>query len=172
MNNLIEKKIEYLLSIPENFSKDDVINPVEEWFNHFHKEALWGKSKPKFQFENYVCFHKNYQFKAFSKSYAVYLDDDKFFLVAVQKPVTMLMQTDKMEIEIITEILSDQHQPKEVNQKINTFAKTRLKSNSVDERIFLDAVVNYDPKKSKTYEVNEKLVKKEGNLLDEVASSA
>ena len=112
MNNLIEKKIEYLLSIPENFSKDDVINPVEEWFNHFHKEALWGKSKPKFQFENYVCFHKNYQFKAFSKSYAVYLDDDKFFLVAVQKPVTMLMQTDKMEIEIITEILSDQHQPK------------------------------------------------------------
>ena len=171
MNNLIEKKIEYLLSIPENFSKDDVINPVEEWFNHFHKEALWGKSKPKFQFENYVCFHKNYQFKAFSKSYAVYLDDDKFFLVAVQKPVTMLMQTDKMEIEIITEILSDQHQPKEVNQKINTFAKTRLKSNSVDERIFLDAVVNYDPKKSKTYEVNEKLVKKEGNLLDEVTSS-
>ena len=171
MNNLVKKKIEYLLSIPENFSKDDVINPVEEWFNHFHKEALWGKSKPKFQFENYVCFHKNYQFKAFSKSYAVYLDDDKFFLVAVQKPVTMLMQTDKMEIEIITEILSDQHQPKEVNQKINTFAKTRLKSNSVDERIFLDAVVNYDPKKSKTYEVNEKLVKKEGNLLDEVASS-
>ena len=171
MNNLIKKKIEYLLSIPENFSKDDVINPVEEWFNHFHKEALWGKSKPKFQFENYVCFHKNYQFKAFSKSYAVYLDDDKFFLVAVQKPVTMLMQTDKMEIEIITEILSDQHEPKEVNQKINTFAKTRLKSNSVDERIFLDAVVNYDPKKSKTYEVNEKLVKKEGNLLDEVASS-
>jgi len=171
MNNLIKKKIEYLLSIPENFSKDDVINPVEEWFNHFHKEALWGKSKPKFQFENYVCFHKNYQFKAFSKSYAVYLDDDKFFLVAVQKPVTMLMQTDKMEIEIITEILSDQHQPKEVNQKINTFAKTRLKSNSVDERIFLDAVINYDPKKSKTYEVNEKLFKKEGNLLDEVASS-
>tara|TARA_B100001540_G_scaffold116844_1_gene104738 strand:+ start:551 stop:1225 length:675 start_codon:yes stop_codon:yes gene_type:complete len=171
MNNLIKKKIEYLLSIPENFSKDDVINPVEEWFNHFHKEALWGKSKPKFQFENYVCFHKNYQFKAFSKSYAVYLDDDKFFLVAVQKPVTMLMQTDKMEIEIITEILSDQYQPKEVNQKINTFAKTRLKSNSVDERIFLDAVVNYDPKKSKTYEVNEKLFKKEGNLLDEVASS-
>ncbi len=171
MNNLIKKKIEYLLSIPENFSKDDDINPVEEWFNHFHKEALWGKSKPKFQFENYVCFHKNYQFKAFSKSYAVYLDDDKFFLVAVQKPVTMLMQTDKMEIEIITEILSDQHQPKEVNQKINTFAKTRLKSNSVDERIFLDAVVNYDPKKSKTYEVNEKLFKKEGNLLDEVASS-
>ena len=171
MNNLIEKKIEYLLSIPENFSKDDVINPVEEWFNHFHKEALWGKSKPKFQFENYVCFHKNYQFKAFSKSYAVYLDDDKFFLVAVQKPVTMLMQTDKMEIEIITEILSDQHQPNEVNHKINTFAKTRLKSNSVDERIFLDAVVNYDPKKSKTYEVNDKLFKKEGNLLDEVASS-
>ena len=171
MNNLIEKKIEYLLSIPENFSKDDVVDPVEGWFEHFHKEALWGKSKPKFQFENYVCFHKNYQFKAFSKSYAVYLDEEQFFLVAVQKPVTMLMQTDKMEIEIITEILSDQHEPKEVNQKINTFAKTRLKSNSVDERIFLDAIVNYDPKTSKTYEVNEKLVKKEGNLLDEVASS-
>ena len=171
MNNSIENKIEYLLSIPENFSKDDVVDPVGGWFEHFHKEALWGKSKPKFQFENYVCFHKNYQFKAFSKSYAVYLDEEKFFLVAVQKPVTMLMQTDKMEIEIITEILSDQHQPKEVNQKINTFAKTRLKSNSVDERIFLDAVVNYDPKKSKTYEVNEKLFKKEGNLLDEVASS-
>ena len=171
MNNLTEQKIEYLLSIPENFSKDDVVDPVEEWFNYFHKEALWGKSKPKFQFENYVCFHKNYQFKAFSKSYAVYLDEEKFFLVAVQKPVTMLMQTDKMEIEIITEILSDQHEPKEVNQKINTFAKTRLKSNSVDERIFLDALVNYDPKKSKTYEVNEKLVKKDGNLLDDVASS-
>ena len=171
MNNSIENKIEYLLSIPENFSKDDVVDPVEEWFNYFHKEALWGKSKPKFQFENYVCFHKNYQFKAFSKSYAVYLDEEKFFLVAVQKPVTMLMQTDKMEIEIITEILSDQHEPKEVNQKINTFAKTRLKSNSVDERIFLDALVNYDPKKSKTYEVNEKLVKKDGNLLDDVASS-
>ena len=171
MNNLIEKKIEYLLSIPENFSKDDVVDPVGGWFEHFHKEALWGKSKPKFQFENYVCFHKNYQFKAFSKSYAVYLDEEKFFLVAVQKPVTMLMQTDKMEIEIITEILSDQHEPKEVNQKINTFAKTRLKSNSVDERIFLDALVNYDPKKSKTYEVNEKLVKKDGNLLDDVASS-
>ena len=171
MNNLIQNKKEYLLSIPENFTKDDVVDPVEGWFKHFHKEALWGKSKPKFQFENYVCFHKNYQFKAFSKSYAVYLDDDKFFLVAVQKPVTMLMQTDKMEIEIITEILSDQNQPKEVNQKINTFAKTRLKSNSVDERIFLDALVNYDPKKSKTYEVNEKLVKKDGNLLDDVASS-
>ena len=171
MNNSIENKIEYLLSIPENFSKDDVVDPVGGWFEHFHKEALWGKSKPKFQFENYVCFHKNYQFKAFSKSYAVYLDEEKFFLVAVQKPVTMLMQTDKMEIEIITEILSDQHQPKEVNQKINTFAKTRLKSNSVDERIFLDALVNYDPKKSKTYEVNEKLVKKDGNLLDDVASS-
>jgi len=171
MNNSIENKIEYLLSIPENFSKDDVVDPVEEWFNYFHKEALWGKSKPKFQFENYVCFHKNYQFKAFSKSYAVYLDEEKFYLVAVQKPVTMLMQTDKMEIEIITEILSDQHEPKEVNQKINTFAKTRLKSNSVDERIFLDALVNYDPKKSKTYEVNEKLVKKDGNLLDDVASS-
>ena len=171
MNNLIQNKKEYLLSIPENFTKDDVVDPVEGWFKHFHKEALWGKSKPKFQFENYVCFHKNYQFKAFSKSYAVYLDEEKFFLVAVQKPVTMLMQTDKMEIEIITEILSDQHEPKEVNQKINTFAKTRLKSNSVDERIFLDALVNYDPKKSKTYEVNEKLVKKDGNLLDDVASS-
>lgn len=171
MNNSIENKIEYLLSIPENFSKDDVVDPVGGWFEHFHKEALWGKSKPKFQFENYVCFHKNYQFKAFSKSYAVYLDEEKFFLVAVQKPVTMLMQTDKMEIEIISEILSDQHEPKEVNQKINTFAKTRLKSNSVDERIFLDALVNYDPKKSKTYEVNEKLVKKDGNLLDDVASS-
>jgi len=127
MNNSIENKIEYLLSIPENFSKDDVVDPVGGWFEHFHKEALWGKSKPKFQFENYVCFHKNYQFKAFSKSYAVYLDEEKFFLVAVQKPVTMLMQTDKMEIEIISEILSDQHEPKEVNQKINTFAKTRLK---------------------------------------------
>jgi len=171
MNNLIQNKKEYLLSIPENFTKDDVVDPVEGWFKHFHKEALWGKSKPKFQFENYVCFHKNYQFKAFSKSYAVYLDEERFFLVAVQKPVTMLMQTDKMEIEIITEILSDQHEPKEVNQKINTFAKTRLKSNSVDERIFLDALVNYDPKKSKTYEVNEKLVKKDGNLLDDVASS-
>ena len=55
MNNLIEKKIEYLLSIPENFSKDDVVDPVDGWFKHFHKEALWGKSKPKFQFENYVC---------------------------------------------------------------------------------------------------------------------
>ena len=171
MNNLIQNKKEYLLSIPENFTKDDVVDPVEGWFKHFHKEALWGKSKPKFQFENYVCFHKNYQFKAFSKSYAVYLDEERFFLVAVQKPVTMLMQTDKMEIDIITEILSDQHEPKEVNQKINTFAKTRLKSNSVDERIFLDALVNYDPKKSKTYEVNEKLVKKDGNLLDDVASS-
>ena len=46
MNNLIEKKIEYLLSIPENFSKDDVVDPVDGWFKHFHKEALWGKSKP------------------------------------------------------------------------------------------------------------------------------
>ena len=59
-------------------------------------KKLYGESQsPKFQFENYVCFHKNYQFKSFGESYAVYLDDGKFYLVGIQKPVTMLMQTDK-----------------------------------------------------------------------------
>ena len=170
MNNLIEKKIEYLLSIPENFTKDDVVDPVEGWFKHFHKEALWGKSKPKFQFENYVCFHKNYQFKSFGESYAVYLDDGKFYLVGIQKPVTMLMQTDKMEIKVITQILSNDVEIKDMKEKMNQFAFL-TKSNSDSERIFLDAILNYDQDKSETYEVNEKLVKKNGNLLDDVASS-
>ena len=160
MNNLIEKKIEYLLSIPENFSKDDVVDPVDGWFKHFHKEALWGKSKPKFQFENYVCFHKNYQFKSFGESYAVYLDDGKFYLVGIQKPVTMLMQTDKMEIKVITQILSNDVEIKDMKEKMNQFAFL-TKSNSDSERIFLDAILNYDQDKSETYEVNEKLVKKE-----------
>ena len=170
MNNSIENKIEYLLSIPENFTKDDVVDSVGGWFEHFHKEALWGKSKPKFQFENYVCFHKNYQFKSFGESYAVYLDDGKFYLVGIQKPVTMLMQTDKMEIKVITQILSNDVEIKDMKEKMNQFAFL-TKSNSDSERIFLDAILNYDQDKSETYEVNDKLVKKDGNLLDDVASS-
>ena len=82
----------------------------------------------------------------------------------------MLMQTDKMEIRIITEILSDDIEVKEMKEKMNQFAFL-TKSNSDSERIFLDALLNYDQDKSETYEVNEKLVKKEGNLLDDVASS-
>ena len=171
MNDLILKKIEYLLSIPENFSKDDVIDPVEGWFKHFHKEALWGKSKPKFQFENYICFHKNYQFKSFAQSYAVYLHEEKFYLVGITKPATMLMQTDKMEVKVITEILSNDIELKDVKQEMNIFAFGNLKSNSDSENIFLDAILNYDQDKSETYEVNEKLVKKDGNLLDDFASS-
>ena len=171
MNNLINNKKEYLLSIPDNFSKDDVIDPVEGWFNHFHKEALWGKSKPKFDFENYICFHKNYQFKSHTQSYAVYLNEEKFYLVGITKPVTMLMQTDKMRIEVITEILSNEIELKDVKQEMNLFALGNLKSNSDSEKIFLDAILNYDQDKSEKYEVNEKLVKKDGNLLDDVASS-
>ena len=140
MNNLINNKKEYLLSIPDNFSKDDVVDPVEGWFNHFHKEALWGKSKPKFDFENYICFHKNYQFKSHTQSYAVYLNEEKFYLVGITKPVTMLMQTDKMRIEVITEILSNEIELKDVKQEMNLFALGNLKSNSDSEKIFLDKI--------------------------------
>ena len=117
-----------------------------------------------------MCFHKNYQFKSFGESYAVYLDDGKFYLVGIQKPVTMLMQTDKMEIKVITQILSNDVEIKDMKEKMNQFAFL-TKSNSDSERIFLDAILNYDQDKSETYEVNEKLVKKDGNLLDDVASS-
>ena len=81
----------------------------------------------------------------------------KFYLVGIQKPVTMLMQTDKMEIKVITQILSNDVEIKD--EKMNQFAFL-TKSNSDSERIFLDAILNYDQDKSETYEVNEKLVKK------------
>ena len=82
----------------------------------------------------------------------------------------MLMQTDKMEIKFITQILSNDVEIKDMKEKMNQFAFL-TKSNSDSERIFLDAILNYDQDKSETYEVNEKLVKKNGNLLDDVASS-
>jgi hypothetical protein len=82
----------------------------------------------------------------------------------------MLMQTDKMEIKVITQILSNDVEIKDMKEKMNQFAFL-TKSNSDSERIFLDAILNYDQDKSETYEVNEKLVKKNGNLLDDVASS-
>tara|TARA_A100001035_G_scaffold7234_1_gene5082 strand:- start:989 stop:1396 length:408 start_codon:yes stop_codon:yes gene_type:complete len=82
----------------------------------------------------------------------------------------MLMQTDKMEIKVITQILSNDVEIKDMKEKMNQFAFL-TKSNSDSERIFLDAILNYDQDKSETYEVNDKLVKKDGNLLDDVASS-
>ena len=75
-----------------------------------------------------------------------------------------------MEIKSLsTDSFKNDVEIKDMKEKMNQFAFL-TKSNSDSERIFLDAILNYDQDKSETYEVNEKLVKN-GNLLDDVASS-
>ena len=53
MNNLINNKIEYLLSIEVVLDVVEASKIVAKWF------VKSKKTSPEYQLENYVCFHKN-----------------------------------------------------------------------------------------------------------------
>ena len=69
-NNLVQKKENYLLSIPDSIDVAEAAKDVAIWF------VKYKKMQPEYQLENYVCFHKDYK-------YAVYMHDSKFYFVSI-----------------------------------------------------------------------------------------
>ena len=136
MSDLIQKKKEYLLAIPDAVNLVDASKLVAEWFVHFQDNAWFSKSKPKFQLENYICFHKDLR-------HAVYLDKDKFYLVDITKPKKVFGSMTTMDILIVTEILTDATDDAHLeNASIagNNFFRKRKGS----EKIFLETITKYD----------------------------
>ena len=136
MSDLIQKKKEYLLAIPDAVNLVDASKLVAEWFVHFQENAWFSKSKPKFQLENYICFHKDLR-------HAVYLDKEKFYLVDITKPKKVFGSMTTMDILIVTEILTDATDDAHF-EKASIFGNNFFRKRKGSEKIFLETITKYD----------------------------
>ena len=143
MSDLIQKKKEYLLAIPDAVNLVDASKLVAKWFVHFQDNAWFSKSKPKFQLENYICFHEDFR-------HAVYLDKDKFYLVDITKPRTVFGSSVTMEILIITEILTDATDDA-YKENASISGNNFFRKYKGSEKNFLETITKYDEVANETF---------------------
>ena len=130
MNNLINKKKEYLLSIEDVLDVIEASKIVAKWF------VKSKKTSPEYQLENYVCFHKDCK-------YGVYLDKDKFYFVSILRPKKFLGIESTMSIQVVSEILTDDLEDSHT-EKASISGATLLRKDTDSEKIFFKAITSYD----------------------------
>ena len=130
MNNLINKKKEYLLSIEDVLDVIEASKIVAKWF------VKSKKTSPEYQLENYVCFHKDCK-------YGVYLDKNKFYFVSILRPKKFLGIESTMSIQVVSEILTDDLEDSHT-EKASISGATLLRKDTDSEKIFFKAITSYD----------------------------
>ena len=130
MNNLINKKKEYLLSIEDVLDVIEASKIVATWF------VKSKKTSPEYQLENYVCFHKDCK-------YGVYLDKNKFYFVSILRPKKFLGIESTMSIQVVSEILTDDLEDSHT-EKASISGATLLRKDTDSEKIFFKAITSYD----------------------------
>ena len=130
MNNLINKKKEYLLSIEDVLDVIEASKIVAKWF------VKSKKTSPEYQLENYVCFHKDCK-------YGVYLDKEKFYFVSILRPKKFLGIESTMSIQVVSEILTDDLEDSHT-EKASISGATLLRKDTDSEKIFFKAITSYD----------------------------
>jgi len=129
-NNLVQKKENYLLSIPDTIDVVEAAKDVAIWF------VKYKKMQPEYQLENYVCFHKDYK-------YAVYMHDSKFYFVSILRPKKFLGVESPMQIQIVTEILTDDLDDAYL-EKSSIAGVTLIRRDTESEKAFFKAITSYD----------------------------
>ena len=130
MENLVTKKKEYLLSIPDIVHVIEASETVAAWFIKSKKD------KPEYQLENYVCFHKDFK-------YGVYLIEDKFHFVSIVRPKKFLGIESGFVIQVVSEILTDDLDDSHL-EKGSIAGATLLRRDTDSEKAFFKAVIEYD----------------------------
>ena len=129
-NNLVQKKENYLLSIPDTIDVAEAAKDVAIWF------IKYKKMQPEYQLENYVCFHRDYK-------YAVYMHDSKFYFVSILRPKKFLGVESAMQIQIVTEILTDDLDDAYL-EKSSIVGATLIRRDTESEKAFFKAITSYD----------------------------
>ena len=129
-NNLIQKKENFLLSIPDTIDVAEAAKDVAIWF------VKYRKTQPEYQLDNYVCFHKDYK-------YAVYMHDSKFYFVSILRPKKFLGVESPMQIQIVTEILTDDLDDAYL-EKSSIAGATLVRRDTESEKAFFKAITSYD----------------------------
>ena len=129
-NNLVQKKENYLLSIPDTIDVAEAAKDVAVWF------IKYKKMQPEYQLENYVCFHRDYK-------YAVYMHDSKFYFVSILRPKKFLGVESAMQIQIVTEILTDDLDDAYL-EKSSIVGATLIRRDTESEKAFFKAITSYD----------------------------
>ena len=129
-NNLVQKKENYLLSIPDTIDVAEAAKDVAIWF------VKYRKTQPEYQLDNYVCFHKDYK-------YAVYMHDSKFYFVSILRPKKFLGVESPMQIQIVTEILTDDLDDAYL-EKSSIAGATLVRRDTESEKAFFKAITSYD----------------------------
>ena len=129
-NNLVQKKENYLLSIPDTIDVAEAAKDVAIWF------IKYQKTQPEYQLDNYVCFHKDYK-------YAVYMHDSKFYFVSILRPKKFLGVESPMQIQIVTEILTDDLDDAYL-EKSSIAGATLVRRDTESEKAFFKAIISYD----------------------------
>ena len=129
-NNLVQKKENYLLSIPDTIDVAEAAKDVAIWF------VKYQKTQPEYQLNNYVCFHKDYK-------YAVYMHDSKFYFVSILRPKKFLGVESAMQIQIVTEILTDDLDDAYL-EKSSIAGATLIRRDTESEKAFFKAITSYD----------------------------
>ena len=130
MENLVTKKKEYLLSIPDIVDVIEASETVAAWF------IKSKKNKPEYQLENYVCFHKDFK-------YGVYLIEDKFYFVSIMRPKKFFGIESGFVIQVVSEILTDDLDDSHLEKGSITGA-TLLRRDTDSEKAFFKAIIEYD----------------------------
>ena len=130
MENLVTKKKEYLLSIPDIVDVIEASETVAAWFIKSKKD------KPEYQLENYVCFHKDFK-------YGVYLIEDKFYFVSIMRPKKFFGIESGFVIQVVSEILTDDLDDSHLEKGSITGA-TLLRRDTDSEKAFFKAIIEYD----------------------------
>ena len=130
MENLVTKKKEYLLSIPDIVHVIEASETVAAWFIKSKKD------KPEYQLENYVCFHKDFK-------YGVYLIEDKFYFVSIMRPKKFFGIESGFVIQVVSEILTDDLDDSHLEKGSITGA-TLLRRDTDSEKAFFKAIIEYD----------------------------
>ena len=167
MENLVTKKKEYLLSIPDIVDVIEASETVAVWFIKSKKD------KPEYQLENYVCFHKDFK-------YGVYLIEDKFYFVRIMRPKKFFGIESGFVIQVVSEILTDDLDDSHLEKGSITGA-TLLRRDTDSEKAFFKAIIEYDEinlqeqsnkfqqelvKKIKDKEAPERKAKQEAEILE------
>ena len=154
--SVLEEKKEFLLSIPDAIDVVEASKTVAAWFvkvkKSFTKFAV--KNSPKYQLENYVCFHQDFK-------YGVYLDKEKFYFVSILRPKKFLGIESEFTIQVVCEILTDALDDSYL-EKSSIAGATLLRKDTPSEKAFFKAVTSYDEKMidDEAKKLQEEIIKK------------
>ena len=130
MNDLINDKKKYLLSIEDVLNIIEASKIVAKWF------VKSKKTSPEYQLKNYVCFHKDCK-------YGVYLNEDKFYFVSILRPKKFFGIESAMSIQVVSEILTDDLEDSHLEKGSITGA-TLIRRDTESEKNFFKTIIDFD----------------------------